>query len=383
MASTRAVKRRAADSSALEAYDDEHKNTAAGGEEGLTGIAGGGSKEGYGKHIIPMYTRNIFSQGDLKYNYTLKRQEYCTLNFAENIEAIVLPYQCLHWYVGDTGNGGNNADIWDLLCQASWGMSLHGARIAIEVYAVTRERLLQGGATNYKTYDFETSQNLFLSRGDRLQCHYYYPTNVPTRSRVPFNAIRWAEHGTFSLNFDHFTREEIPQRETKIINIKFPKLNHNYAYPPMNVSSMRSPSGTKTWVTQIPGPTGYTGPGPNLETIVGTGNNTEIFYKPVNNEVTGLHTEQSTIQNRSTYPMMILHSPDVPDETGDMKWVYQVRISTELFATFHIKPDFGGQGITEFLHRQVVNLPVVINENNGGTVLYNTRIGCVPYEAKT
>ena len=37
MASTRAVKRRAADSSALEAYDDEHKNTAAGGEEGLTG----------------------------------------------------------------------------------------------------------------------------------------------------------------------------------------------------------------------------------------------------------------------------------------------------------------------------------------------------------
>ena len=39
--------------------------------------------------------------------------------------------------------------------------------ITIEVYACTRQRLIQTGSTNTHTYDFETSQGLYFCTSDR------------------------------------------------------------------------------------------------------------------------------------------------------------------------------------------------------------------------
>jgi len=42
------------------------------------------------------------------------------------------------------------------------------SRLTVEVYAVTRQRLLQQGSTNTITYDFETSEHLYVLEADRV-----------------------------------------------------------------------------------------------------------------------------------------------------------------------------------------------------------------------
>lgn len=54
----------------------------------------------------------------------------------------------------------------------SYGVSWIKGEIEIEVYSVCRQRLLQGGSTNYNTYDFETSQNLIIGTFDRTPVTY-------------------------------------------------------------------------------------------------------------------------------------------------------------------------------------------------------------------
>lgn len=347
-------------------------------------VGGGGSKEGYGEYIFPMYTRNIFNKGNLKYDFTVKRQEYTTLNFTDNVRPIILPYQVLHWYFGDK-KALENVKTYNRLCDISWGCTFHGARIAIEVYAVTRERLLQGGATNYKTYDFETSQNLFLSTNARQRDTFYYPIDAgdANENRVPFNAVRKdGTNTTWSLTSDLWDREEIPQREIKIITKRFEQPKHGYVYPTYKVKNLRgrTSTGDTAFAVLVPGPTGYSTGARNTTETTYTSANTEIqINKDIQEGAKEDKWETSTVVDRVSYPMMCLHPPEVADETGEMKWVYQTRISTELFVTFHVNPDLTvGQ---DFLGRQRVNLPARVNKDPGNTIS-SISIPCVPYQAR-
>jgi hypothetical protein len=49
----------------------------------------------------------------------------------------------------------------------STGTTFIESELTIEIFAVTRQRLLQQGLTNTTTYDFETSQNLYILLADR------------------------------------------------------------------------------------------------------------------------------------------------------------------------------------------------------------------------
>ncbi|EGI68937.1 hypothetical protein G5I_02320 [Acromyrmex echinatior] len=83
-----------------------------------------------------------------------------------------------------------NRRTFDKLCETAWGIDYNEEKITIEVFAVLRQRLLQQGQTSYFTFDFETSQNLFVSTGDRNVNNYAY--SIPAEgARQKFDATRF------------------------------------------------------------------------------------------------------------------------------------------------------------------------------------------------
>lgn len=121
---------------------------------------GGGSgvvnsvKDGYGTGIKKMITKNFFNQaGETVYHIT-KWSKMFDLNFADDQSPVIIPYHLGGWY------------------GVEW---LYGD-IIIEICSITRQRLLQNGATNVLTYDFETSQNLVEGWCDRFAANYKIST---------------------------------------------------------------------------------------------------------------------------------------------------------------------------------------------------------------
>lgn len=377
MGSLKGVKRRYADEEVVDGGDGDDGNNR------MTG-GGSGSREGYGKMMMPMTIHNIFNKGQLKYPFTLKRQEYLSLNFTEDTSPIVLPYQLMDfWLPVDTLQNRAN---FDGLVNISLGVQYHSAEIEIEVYGVTRERLLEGGSTNYKTYDFETSQNLFVTTMDRSGETFEYKGTDKAAGRMPFDKCRWFG-SPFNADTDIYTREEIPQRIKKIIKIPIQSLNHNY---------MWRPELSQYWYKQIPVKTGTKNqfkttalllPGPTNMKMPPTGGDVTENWginELINNEDAPIADaardwDQQTFWGRSTYPLIVLNQPSITDETGLMKWIYEVRISTKLHCSFIIKPDYYGNLTNDYLFRQLIHHPRYARTYDTQTADYVT-IPCVPYE---
>lgn len=320
-----------------------------------------------------MQIHNIFNQGQLKYDFTVKRQEYQQLRFTDNSNPIVLAYQALHWWF-PTSLSQNRANF-DGLAGISWGMEVHKGEIEIEVYGVTRERLLEGGSTNYKTYDFETSQNLFLTTFDRSPQLYNYDGKAIQQGRMPFDQPRWTGTPFDSLQ-DYYTREEIPQRAKKTIDIHFKRLHHNNVWRPVQSNQLFSQAtqgnNTITSMYLIPGPQNIMPVITNgTETV---GNNSELITQN-NSSMT-----HSTMWDRATYPMKVLNPPLIEDETGTMKWIYECRISTKLHVSFLLMPDYQDDLVDDYLFRQRYQLPVLSSTQPQGTT--TVALNCAAYEVK-
>lgn len=337
-------------------------------EAGLSGT-GRGSKEGYGKNITPMSTWNIYALPQ-RIPFTIKRQEYLSFDFTANTRPIALAYQVLDWWF--PSELSRNRQNYDQLAGMAMGQIWKGGRITLEVYAVTRQRLLQGGQTNYLTYDFETSQNLFLGKWDRVGGEYVYP-QIGAEGYVPFDAVR-AENDAFNPRIDGVTREEIPQRERKQINIKFQHPHHNYLWKPVLSQNLatRTPGRTMT-VVMAPGPPGVWG-----NPVEGSQYGTKMSEFIDETQTNGPH--QQSVWNRSTYPMYAVHPPQVEDETGQMKWRYQLRVSTELHTEFFLRPDYE-QGLTnDVFNRQLITQPSLTHEVAEGGTVTNVHVICPQYE---
>lgn len=328
-----------------------------------------------------MHTRNIFNQAGQRVDFTLKRQEYVTLNFVTNTKPIVLAYQIMDWW--SPNNESQNKKNFDKLSEISWGTEYHKGTITIEVYGVLRQRLLQQGQTSYFTYDFETSQNLFLSTGDRTVNNYAY--GMPkAKKRKPFDDTRF-DYEVYGDTDDHMSREEIPQRQQKVITINFKKPLHNYCYLPTNTDSwIEKKTGTDGYTRctalVIPGPTGF-GPqneGANNATSARGNIEIEINDNTEETEKEAYHISHATVIDRASYPIKLLHPPKITDETGEMKWIYECRISTELDVTFHLKPDHNPLPTQYALYRQTLEHPVVTLKRYEDTNF--VRCSCVPYE---
>lgn len=317
-----------------------------------------------------MNIHNIFSKGKAV-SWIVKRQEYQKLDFTTNTDPIVLLYQSLSWWFPTSVS--QNRKVYDGLCDIAWGMQFHKGEIEIEVYAVTRERLLEGGSTNYKTYDFETSQNLFLTTYDRSPQVAILNGAQWFNGKLQYENIRHNDD-PFNPDQDYYTREEIPQRTKKTIDIHFTNLHHNNIWKVIKSTDTlqvsKNNNQTTVVATLIPGPQENEPYG--VATNATTANNSELLQ---NNSA---RLTKATMWNRATYPMKILHPPSVNDETGRMKWVYECRISTKLHTTFHLWPDFNDNFVDDMLIRQTWQLPSTTQVNNG-TDAYCS-INCNAYE---
>lgn len=335
---------------------------------------GSGSREGYGRGIKPMTIHNIYNKGEQMVRFQVKRQEYVKYTFTENINPTILAYQALGWWFPIVQS--QNREVYDGLCDISWGQLFDMGEIEIEVYGVTRERLLEGGSTNYKTYDFETSQNLFLTTLDRG------PDSIPidhsswaTNGKIPFDGIRW--NGTpFDPNQDYYTREEIPQRTKKKIVVHFTPLGHNYLWRPTKSAEMlqrtETTNNTVVAVKLIPGPQNNNPYGLQANT---TTNNSELLLRQNN-----ILWDGAMMWDRATYPVKMLHPPNINDETGIMKWIYEVRMSTRLHCRFMLKPDYQDNEVDDMLLRQRWQLQETQSNNPKNNTVCN--IVANAYEVK-
>ncbi|KYM84746.1 Coat protein VP1/VP2 [Atta colombica] len=142
-------------------------------EDGFnSGVEGksGESRKGYDRRITPTMIRNILDAANRTIQFTLKRQEYTSTSVPS--DALVVNRNKL----------GKQTNI-QQLGETSWAIDYHRGR-TIEVFAVLRQRLLQQGQTSYFTYDFETSQNLFVSMGDRTITHTETTTTVEEKNSM-------------------------------------------------------------------------------------------------------------------------------------------------------------------------------------------------------
>jgi len=103
-------------------------------------------KHGYG-NVVPIVVRNIFNKGGQFVPYIRKWQKYFDLDFSTNQHPYVVPYQTLTFWTR----------MWDQATQNTLNYNLHNvtsgttflySHLTVEVYAVTRQRLLQQGSTN-------------------------------------------------------------------------------------------------------------------------------------------------------------------------------------------------------------------------------------------
>lgn len=307
-----------------------------------------------------MTIHNIFNTGSQRINFVVKRQEYVKYDFTTDVNPCILAYQALGWWFPRVTS--RNRANYDGLCDISWGVMYHRGEIEIEVYGVTRERLLQGSSTNYKTYDFETSQNLFLTTLDRDPDSYTIDQSLWANGKIGFDRTRW--NGTpFDPDQDFYTREEIAQRTKKTVDIHFTPLTNNYVWRVHKSADMMTrvdtAQNTTINIAGIPGPQGNNPYGINANR---TTQNSELLQR------TGdIQYNQAMMWNRATYPIKMLHPPNIQDETGTMKWIYEVRMSTKLHCTFMVWPDYTDNYVDDMLARQQWEIPYTTSINPLGT----------------
>lgn len=343
--------------------DEPDSTTDSGGRGGGFGSVQGDVKEGYGPNIHPMIPYDPWKNGGRNIRTVIKQSRYLTADFVTNQTALIIPYQFIYFW----GGGGetiqtNNQTIknYNAIKNITWGQTWIKGKIKIELYTVTRQRLLQQGSTNTLTYDFETSQNLFFWK----QTHKPIQFTANTTNLIDINGIRTDEN-VFDKTQDIYEKYEIPQRHTYEYEIHFPKLSHGYTYNPATLTAVN---------VLIPGPTQLTKD--SVTTPDTTYSHNQEFYNTDNAASTTTTTEQAAFANRTSWPAIGLAQPVVPDETGIMKFQYQIRLTTELEIINHIKPDFTNGDIDIIYNRQQRLLPFV----SGATGNYTYT--CIPYEIK-
>jgi hypothetical protein len=183
-------------------------------------------KKGYG-NVAPIGVRNIFNKGGQVLPYILKWQKYFDLDFSVNQHPYVIPYQTLTFWTGMWDRATQNTlNFYNLHSVTSGTMFLY-SHLTVEVYAVTRQRLLQQGSTNTITYDFETAEHLYVVEVDR-DIESYPLVNMascgPTAIQIPNS------YG-FDATEDSYTKmAEIPQKMCWTRTFPWPRLKHGYTW---------------------------------------------------------------------------------------------------------------------------------------------------------
>lgn len=169
------------------------------------------------------------------------------LSFLENQNPYIIPYQTIGWWFdqGEQDNKEWNTSFqkFTAINQQALGATWLKGTVTVEVFSVTRERLIQTGSTNYKTYDFETSQGLYWvthSRGVLLQKLASEKDTKMSQDDIT-NADIW------HTNLDHWEKECIPQNFKKTYTIHMPRIGRGKVYRTTDYTD------PKNWPYLLPG----------------------------------------------------------------------------------------------------------------------------------
>ena len=250
----------------------------------------------------------------------------------------------------------NTINLHKHLNESSFGVTWNYAKITIEVHAITRQRLITAGQSNYLTYDFETSQNLIVGIHDRF-------TDFSTISSFKDLSILSGRDPYDRLQhdiLDHATKIEVPQRYKWTHHIDFPSLNNNFYFMPVDISN------SNNYTTLIPGCQNidsYTDNKSKVYAISKQNNLTTTSVKATGESSCNV-TNGQHIQTVS-YPSIVIGQPRIPDETGVMKFRYKVRVITEINGTWHLYPEFCNNWEKIILRRQIIALPTSSSSSGG------------------
>lgn len=310
-----------------------------------------------------MMTKNILSQGNLQEYFEVKTIKYHDFNFDTSQNAYIIPYQLAGFWTGiyNATEANDNNTIQEMRRKnaGSVGVTWIGGDIVFEVFAVQRQRLLENGPTTILTYDLDATQNVVIGIADRK----IETIIVTDASSLSPTALQTVNTRLFNRDLDHYTKKEVPVKFKYTHHVDMNVLHHNYMWLPNDLEP------EDDFNVLIPGAQGITN---NAGTTIT--NATEIIQttQTENNII----TNQTTIQNRRSYPRLHVGQPEIPDETGTMKWRYQIRISTRLKLLFHKRPDYADTFTLSAIRRQSIPLPRAT-----GTIPY--LVPCVPYEINT
>lgn len=194
------------------------------------------------------------------------------------------------------------------------------------MFAVTRQRLLQQGSTNTTTYNFETSENLYILLADR-DLEAYTLTDIqscgPLAAHIPIST-------GFNSMEDSYTKiAEIPHKMMWSKKFPWPRLHHGYMWRlPIDIQNPDS------FNVLMPGAQGEINVNDNNRLT----QQEEILTSQLYSLGEVVYTS-NTIQPRVSYPRMHMAQPKIPDETGIMKFRYAIRMSAETHLLFHLIPD--------------------------------------------
>lgn len=313
-----------------------------------------GTKDGYGHGIYEIQTFNPWNI-NRTYKHCIKNTRYLDWNFTNNQTGIIIPYHSIAFWMGhyDAEDKSNKTlHIGKTLNEISVGVDLLYGTIKFEVFAVTRNRLLQTGQTSGYTYELETSQNLIFATLDKDPFIYSFngPKDLGFHS---FSGIDlWPD-----VN-DSISKIEIRQKEAYTHIVNFPKLNHNYHWTTPDMFDR-----TKSYLLCIPSNN-------NIKEIAGKSTMSHSSELMIDEPTVGTGNDamkfsKAIIINPSHYPAILVGQPKINDETGVMKFRYNVRITTEFHLNFHIQPEYLNDTMSKILQKQTFHLPSLHLVKNG------------------
>lgn len=315
-----------------------------------------GTTDGYGRHIHPMKTTQIWSKSGGIIPYTLKSSSTLDIDFSTDQKPMILAYQILPFWSAAWNATKPQVNITSNvithLKEICYAMEFIRGTINIELFSITRQRLLQQGSTNVQTYDFETSQNLIIATYNRT------PNTIQWKAVADLDPTKLRHNEEVFKNEMTAQIEELPQRHSWIKTFKFPITEKLYEIPNF-----------KKEKKLIPGPTNIYKKG------YGINDNHEIYKDE--QEIENINTFCEQIRNIQSWTMICLAQPLVPDETGFMKFRYQIRLTTELEGLYHIKPDMLESNRDQCIYnREIMKLPTM---NDISPAAPNHEYLCMPH----
>jgi hypothetical protein len=303
------------------------------------------------------------------------------IDLTNHIVPTIIPYHLLSFWTGMWNPPPlHNLNAFEKLLELSLGLEIDYSDLTIELFAITRKRILQQSSTNVVTFDLEDGQYLYVTRADRDYTVYQVESNADVAPDI-LRAITYREWNT---NSDTRTRiAQIPPNMAWTHRFTWPKLSNNYLW---RMPSQIKPTSNDAYIVLMPGAQGqskvaYTGVTRQYPIM------TDLGYTSAHHEFVGGATQPSV-----SYPMINLSHPWIPDESGYMKLRYTIRMSAETHVRLHLYPDYqsytpplatGDTWLPEspaFWLRQTLELPILTTQN---PKMKTVAVPCIPFEIST